>query len=69
MIRSAAATLQYGGTEALRKLVVNAERHHVYAVDEQQRELLGREHGEATKAEDADADRLCCHGIRDSFRR
>ena len=26
------------------------------------RELLRREHGEATKAEDADADRVCCHG-------
>ena len=43
MIRSAAATLQYGGTEALRKLVGTAERHHVYAVDEEQHELLGRE--------------------------
>lgn len=43
MIRSAAATLQYGGTEALRKLVLNADRHHVYAVDEEQHELLGRE--------------------------
>ena len=43
MIRSAVATLQYGGTEALRKLILNAERHHVYAVDEQQHELLGRE--------------------------
>lgn len=43
MIRSAAATLQYGGTEALRKLVGTAERHHVYAIDEEQRELLGRD--------------------------
>jgi len=43
MIRSAAATLQYGGTEALRKLVLNADRHHVFAVDEEQHELLGRE--------------------------
>lgn len=42
-IRSAAATLQYGGTEALRHLILNAERHHVYAVDEEQRELLGRD--------------------------
>jgi len=42
-IRSAAATLQYGGIEALRHLILNAERHHVYAVDEEQRELLGRE--------------------------
>lgn len=42
MIRSAAATLQYGGTEALRKLVLNADRHHVFAVDEEQHELLGR---------------------------
>ncbi|WP_050477065.1 ATP-binding protein [Herbaspirillum rhizosphaerae] len=41
-IRSAAATLQYGGTEALRKLILNAERHQVYAVDENQKELLGR---------------------------
>ena len=41
-IRSAAATLQYGGTEALRKLILNAERHQVYAVDENQHELLGR---------------------------
>ncbi|WP_051516678.1 ATP-binding protein [Herbaspirillum sp. RV1423] len=42
MIRSAAATLQYGGTEALRELVRNTERHQVYAVDEEQHELLGR---------------------------
>ncbi|MFL9880358.1 ATP-binding protein [Herbaspirillum rhizosphaerae] len=42
-IRSAAATLQYGGTEALRKLIVNAERHQVYVVNENQQELLGRD--------------------------
>ena len=41
-IRSAAATLQYGGTEALRKLILNAGRHQVYAVDESRHELLGR---------------------------
>ena len=42
-IRSAAATLQYGGTEALRKLILNAERHQVYVVNEDQQELLGRD--------------------------
>lgn len=42
LIRSSAATLQYGGTEALRKLITNGDRHRVYAVNEYQQELLGR---------------------------
>jgi signal transduction histidine kinase len=41
-IDSAAATLQYGGTEALRELLSNMQRHRVFAVDETGRDLLSR---------------------------
>lgn len=42
LIESAAATLQYGGPTALRKLMENTARHRLVAVDENNRELLGR---------------------------
>jgi signal transduction histidine kinase len=41
-INAAAATLEYGGAHALRRMLENMERHRVYAVDEQGVELLGR---------------------------
>jgi signal transduction histidine kinase len=41
-IESAAATLEFGGVNALQSLLENMNRHRVYAVDEQGRELLGR---------------------------
>ncbi|MQA18762.1 sensor histidine kinase [Rugamonas rivuli] len=41
-INSAAATLEFGGVKALRRLLENMERHRVFAVDEQGHELLGR---------------------------
>ncbi|UGQ48434.1 ATP-binding protein [Massilia endophytica] len=41
-IESAAATLRHGGTDALRELLENMDRHRVFAVDEQGKELLGR---------------------------
>ena len=42
LVGSAAATLQYGGTAALRDLLAAQQHLAVYAVDEQQHELLGR---------------------------
>lgn len=41
-INAAAATLEYGGVKALARMLENMERHRVYAVDEQEHELLGR---------------------------
>jgi signal transduction histidine kinase len=41
-INAAAATLEYGGVQALRHMLENMDRHRVYAVDEQAQELLGR---------------------------
>lgn len=41
-IDSAAATLEFGGTEALRNLLGNMQRYRVFAVDETGRDLLGR---------------------------
>ncbi|MBA5687824.1 sensor histidine kinase [Rugamonas apoptosis] len=41
-INSAAATLQFGGADALRGLLEAMRHHRVYAVDAQGRELLGR---------------------------
>ena len=41
-IDSAAATLQYGGTAALKELLANMQRHRVFAVDESGHDLLGR---------------------------
>ncbi|WP_343584178.1 ATP-binding protein [Herbaspirillum sp.] len=45
MIRSAAATLQFGGTEALRSLINEGREHRLklYAVDENMNDLMGRE--------------------------
>ncbi len=43
LIKSSVATLQYGGTDALRKLILSGERRRIYAVDENQHELLGRD--------------------------
>lgn len=45
MIRSAAATLQFGGAEALRSLINEGRPHHLqlYAVDEDNQDLMGRE--------------------------
>jgi len=45
MIRSAAATLQFGGTEALRSLINEGRPHRLqlYAVDEENKDLMGRE--------------------------
>lgn len=41
-IESAAATLEFGGVSALQSLLENMNRHRVFAVNEQGRELLGR---------------------------
>ncbi|GJJ02131.1 hypothetical protein RugamoR64_26690 [Duganella rhizosphaerae] len=41
-IGSAAATLEFGGVKALRRLLEGMERHKVFAVDEQGHELLER---------------------------
>jgi signal transduction histidine kinase len=41
-IESAAATLEFGGVNALQSLLENMNRHRVFAVNEQGRELLGR---------------------------
>ena len=41
-INSAAATLEFGGAKALRRMLENSERHRVYAVDDQGHEILGR---------------------------
>ncbi|KAF1047453.1 MAG: Sensor histidine kinase CpxA [Herbaspirillum frisingense] len=45
MIRSAAATLQFGGAEALRSLINEGRQHRLqlYAVDENNKDLMGRE--------------------------
>ncbi|ADJ63698.1 HAMP domain-containing protein [Herbaspirillum seropedicae] len=45
MIRSAAATLQFGGTEALRSLINEGRPHRLqlYALDEDNKDLMGRE--------------------------
>jgi two-component system OmpR family sensor kinase len=42
VVQSAAATLQYGGLDALRILLKSKESPPVYAVDEAEHELLGR---------------------------
>jgi signal transduction histidine kinase len=41
-INAAAATLEFGGVKALQRMLENMDRHRVYAVDEQEHELLGR---------------------------
>lgn len=50
-ISSAAATLEFGGADALRGLLVAMRHHRVYAVDAQGRELLGRAVNPAMLAE------------------
>ncbi|HEV7817227.1 MAG TPA: hypothetical protein VGP06_19265, partial [Janthinobacterium sp.] len=40
-VDAAAATLEYGGAQALRSLLSDMERHRVLAVDETGRDLLG----------------------------
>ena len=42
LVGAAAATLQYGGPEALRNLLQSTERNAIYAVDEVGNEILGR---------------------------
>ena len=42
VVQSAAATLQYGGMEALRTMLQSKESHFVYVVDETGHELFGR---------------------------
>ena len=41
-INAAAATLEYGGINALRRMLENMDRRRVYAVDDEGREMLGR---------------------------
>jgi two-component system, OmpR family, sensor kinase len=41
-IDAAAATLEFGGSAALRSLIKGMERHHVLAVDDSGQDLLGR---------------------------
>lgn len=41
-INAAAATLEYGGTNALRRMLENMDRRRVYAVDDHGHEMLGR---------------------------
>ena len=41
-INSAAATLEFGGAKALHTMLERMDRHRVFAVDDQGRELLGR---------------------------
>ena len=41
-IESAAATLEFGGPQALARLLENMDRHRVFAVDDLGKELLGR---------------------------
>ena len=41
-INAAAATLEYGGTNALRRMLDNMDRRRVYAVDDHGHEMLGR---------------------------
>lgn len=50
-ISAAAATLEFGGTAALRRLLESSERHAVYAIDAQDHELLGRPVEPATIAQ------------------
>ena len=41
-VEAAAATLHFGGVDALRRLLTQQNRRPIYAVDEQARELLSR---------------------------
>ena len=48
LVGSAVATLQYGGTPALRSLLENRGQPQIYAVDDKDQELLGRKVTSAT---------------------
>ncbi|MFH1494084.1 MAG: ATP-binding protein [Pseudomonadota bacterium] len=48
LVESATVTLQYGGVDALRSFLGKQVHAPVYAVDEQNRELLGRDYAQAT---------------------
>lgn len=48
LLESAAATLQYGGASALRRVLESWEQAPIYAIDEQDREILGRKFTPAT---------------------
>ncbi len=50
-ISAAAATLEFGGTQALRRLLEGSGRHAAYAIDAQDHELLGRTVDPATIAQ------------------
>jgi signal transduction histidine kinase len=50
-IEAAAATLQYGGPEGLRAMLVSNDHHRTYVVDEKGRDLLGRKVDIATLGE------------------
>lgn len=50
-IASAAATLEFGGVQALQSLLENMDRHRVHALDEHGHELLGRIVNPAAAAE------------------
>lgn len=50
-INAAASTLEFGGSAALRRMLEAGGRYHVFAVDEQNHELLGREFDAATVSE------------------
>jgi len=42
MIDTAAATLKYGGVDALRELIAGTTRHSIFIIDEHGKEMLGR---------------------------
>lgn len=50
-INAAASTLEFGGSAALRRMLASSGRYQVYAIDEQNQELLGRTFNPATVAE------------------
>ncbi|MYM39844.1 sensor histidine kinase [Duganella qianjiadongensis] len=50
-INAAASTLEFGGSAALRRMLEAGGRYHVFAVDEQNHELLGRQFDAATVSE------------------
>ncbi|MYN45984.1 HAMP domain-containing protein [Pseudoduganella sp. FT93W] len=50
-INAAASTLEFGGSAALHRMLEAGGRYQVYAIDEQNHELLGREFNAATVSE------------------
>ncbi|MCE3606321.1 ATP-binding protein [Massilia sp. P8910] len=61
MIDSAAATLKFGGSAALRELVSGSTRHSIFVIDANGREMLGRT---VTPALRAQAERMLAHPAR-----